>query len=188
MSEQYRDLDSDSPDGWPSEGWDRREFSACNQQELLRVLNKIKPKAILEIGVSRLSTNKYEHTSTSIFLNHKDKDCIYIGVDIEDKSYLTGDNVHTIKKDSADIAWVIDFAESKGVDGFDFIFIDGWHSINQVMKEWEYRHWLNPGGVIGLHDTNRHPGPKHLLSTLDHNWFAEKCCLLDWGITFLYKQ
>lgn len=190
MSEQYIDLDSDSPSQWPGEGWDGREFSKCNQEELKRVLLKVKPRAILEIGVSRLTTNKYENTSTAIFLNHKEKDCVYIGVDIEDKSYLTGDNVFTLKEDSANIELILQFARSKGVDLFDIIFLDGWHSINQVMKEWEYRHFLNKGGVIGLHDTNYHPGPKFLLDTIkdSREWKVEKCCLLDWGITFLYKQ
>lgn len=187
MSKQYIDLDSDSPSRWPGEGWDGREFSDCNQKELLRVLNKVKPKAILEIGVSRLTTNKYENTSTAIFLNHKDKDCIYIGVDIDDKSYLKGENVYTLKEDSANIEQVINFTRYKGVESFDFIFIDGWHSINQVMKEWEYRHYLNEGGVIGLHDTNYHPGPVHLLTQVG-GWKVEKCCLLDWGITFLYDN
>ena len=188
MTKQYLDLDSDSPEGWPGEGWDGREFSRCNQQELLRVMNTIKPKAILEIGVSRLSTNRYENTSTSVFLYSKTPDCIYIGVDVEDKSFLTGENVYTLQTDSANIEEVIDFSKSKGVTGFDVIFLDGWHSINQVMKEWEYRHHLNLGGVIGLHDTNRHPGPKYLLEQIDGNWRVEKCCLLDWGITFLYAN
>lgn len=180
--------DTDSPSQWPdSPLWDGREFSACNQSVLEMYIDKVKPRSILEIGVSRLSTNKADQTSTSVFLSKKSPDCVYIGVDIEDKSHVKGESVFTLKADSGNIEQVMEFARSKGVEGFDFIFIDGWHSINQVLKEWEYSNFLNKGGVIGFHDTNYHPGPKALLNSLK-DWKVDWHCDHDWGIAFVTKH
>lgn len=179
--------DTDSPSQWPdSPLWDGREFSACNQSVLESYL-KENYRSILEIGVSRLTTNKADQTSTSVFLSKKHPDCIYIGVDIEDKSHVKGQNVFTLKADSGNIEQVMEFARSKGVQGFDLIFIDGWHSINQVLKEWEYSNFLNEGGVIGFHDTNYHPGPKALLNSLE-GWEVSWHCDHDWGIAFVTKH
>ena len=54
-----------------------------------------------------------------------------------------------------------------GEDSFDFIFIDGWHSINQVLDDWKFTEFLAEGGIVGFHDTNTHPGPMLFVDNLN---------------------
>jgi hypothetical protein len=183
--------DTDTPERFPLPGkWDGREFSLCNADALCGHLFKAGPKTIVEIGVARLETSKYENTSTNVFLRHKDKHCIYIGIDIEDRSFIRryAPNTHTLKMDSTDTTAV--FAELKklGVTQIDFLFIDGWHSINNVIREFEYADLLSDDGVIGLHDTNLHPGPRLAVENINREkWNVHQYCPDDWGITFLTR-
>ena len=162
------------------------EFTECNCQELKKALIKIKKcKSILEIGVARNT-----RSSTKTLLTHKDKECIYIGIDIRDCHYLNDpqNNVFFFQQKSENVEEVKTFIKSKGILELDFIFIDGWHSINQVLKEWEYTSMLSQGGVVGFHDTNNHPGPTLFVDNLNEEWFLEKKCLNDWGISFITKK
>jgi len=64
-----------------------REFSPANQEVLRQaLLSAQNPRGIVEIGVQR---NPLPESSTGILLQHKPADCVFIGVDIEDKSHLT---------------------------------------------------------------------------------------------------
>ena len=151
-------------------------------------------RAILEIGVDHNSTPT-AMTSTNFFLNNKKKSTVYLGVDINDKSYLDDpeNNVYTIRADSSNIDAVMNKARAIRVSQFDFIFIDGWHSINQVMKEWEYTAWLSDRGVVGMHDTSVHPGPNLFMKNLDRSQWnvVENSCALDsndFGIGFAWKK
>lgn len=170
--------------------------SECNLDNIRDYFLKVKDrcKCILEIGVDCNGTST-ERTSTRIFLDNKSDDTIYVGVDIEDKSYLNDEskNIFTLKIDSSDIQSVVDFIKSKGVDKIDFLFIDGWHSINQVMREWEYTKHLSDFGIVGFHDTSIHPGPHAFLKALDRKkWnVVENPCsnnLDDWGVGFVWKN
>ncbi len=70
-----------------------KEFSMCNQAALTEEFTKVKDqtKVIVEIGVSRVTYNQtYDQTSTSIFLRHKSPETIYLGIDIDDKTFLQG--------------------------------------------------------------------------------------------------
>jgi predicted O-methyltransferase YrrM len=86
----------------------------------------------------------------------------------------------------------MDIIRSVNVSEFDFIFIDGWHSINQVLADWEYTNILGPEGIVGLHDTAYHPGPKYFLEGLDADkWDIVKNAVdnaKDWGIGFVRKK
>jgi predicted O-methyltransferase YrrM len=86
----------------------------------------------------------------------------------------------------------MEFVNSKGVDKFDFIFIDGWHSVNQVLDDWKFTEFLADGGVVGFHDTNVHPGPMLFIDHLNtEKYNVEKCCttwLTDYGISFVTRK
>jgi hypothetical protein len=46
---------------------------------------------------------------------------------------------------------------------------------------------MKPGGVIGFHDTNYHPGPSRIIKNLNPNIFeVRQSCQQqdDWGIGF----
>lgn len=184
----------DDVDGPPSfEFYGPHNFSECNKYNLKKNFLSIVDKcnSILEIGVLRDEKN---FSSTDVFFNYKKNETFYFGVDMEDRSYLDNidKNIYTIRNNSSNIDQVMEFVRSKGVNGFDFIFIDGWHSINQVLNDWKYTEFLSSHGVVGFHDTNLHPGPKEFVDALDKTKYnVEKKCTTpkyDWGITFVRKK
>jgi hypothetical protein len=171
-------------------------MSPCNLHQLKEYFALVKNscRAILEIGVNHNSTPT-EMTSTSMFIAHKKKETIYLGVDINDKSSLNDacDNVFTLQIDSTNIFDVMQHASLLKIPQFDFIFIDGWHSINQVMREWEYTKYLSNNGIIAFHDTAVHPGPNLFLKNLDRQkWnVIENCCGFDhndFGIGIAWRK
>jgi hypothetical protein len=165
------------------------EFSKCNQASLLEFFLKIKNncKSILEIGVCR---NKSK-SSTYVFLDNKLEETYYFGIDLKDKSFLHkyGKNIFTIQSNSSNIEQNMDYINKQGINTFDFIFIDGWHSINQILIDWEYTKYLNNNGIVALHDINHHPGPKSFIESINQDkWYVDLRCSKDWGIGFLIKK
>ena len=169
-----------------------KEFSMCNQAALTEEFSKVKDqtKVIVEIGVSRVTYNQtYDQTSTSIFLRHKNPETIYLGIDIDDKTFLQGleRNVFTLQSKSEYYERVKAKLDALKITQIDFLFVDGWHSINQVIDELWYVDFMKPGGVIGFHDTNYHPGPSRIIKNLNPNIFeVRQLCQQqdDWGIGF----
>ncbi|HOW97191.1 MAG TPA: class I SAM-dependent methyltransferase [Kiritimatiellia bacterium] len=168
-----------------------REFSAANQEVLRQALLSVPaPRCIVEIGVQR---NPLPESSTGILLAHKPGDCLYIGVDIEDKSHLDNASrrIHTLKMDSADRGRVYRQMEAGGAKTIDFLFIDGWHSVNQCLADWQYVERLAPDGVVVMHDTNVHPGPVAVFEAIDEALFIKaKYCTEgpDWGISVVRRR
>jgi len=150
-------------------------------------------KSILEIGVDH--GNDAAFSSTEFFINRRPHNSVYLSVDINPKQHIqdASNNVHTWQGDSADVAAVMAHAATLQVSAWDFIFIDGWHSINQVLKEWEYTRWLSPHSIVALHDTAVHPGPHLLMKCLDRSrWqVIENACAFeynDYGIGFARRR
>jgi hypothetical protein len=175
-----------------------REFSSSNQQILKKHFLELRSKkdklVILEIGVARLTTNLYDHTSTTIFLNEKRDTDIYIGIDINDKSFLDNPakNIHTIKSPSERVDEILALVKSTyNVDQIDCLMIDGWHSINQCYAEWNYTKILSKDGIVIMHDTNCHPGPYFLVKSIDERVFDVYKYLSDiqdWGISVAVRK
>ena len=174
-----------------------REFSSDDQDVLysyfVDFMNKTnKDKiTIVEIGVNR---NAFENTSTSIFLNNKRDQDVYLGIDIEDKSSLDNKekNVFTIQCPSQDFEKIYDKMTEIGIQEIDILMIDGWHSINQCYLEWElYTQFLASGGMVAMHDTNVHPGPYFLVDSIDTNLYdvyKHLWDIQDWGISVAIKK
>lgn len=166
------------------------EVTDCNRFALMQQFMRVQShcSAILEIGVCRNAEQSFTH----VFLNSKKKDTIYVGIDIDDRSYLNNvsENVHTIRADSSDYYDNVLLFKSFGIEKFDFIFIDGWHSINQVLRDWEYTNLLGDKGIIGFHDTSCHPGPYNFVKALDPDkWNVhQNMCPKDWGIGFAWRK
>jgi len=173
----------------PTGGYFGIEFTDCNHNALVDRFLKVKDscKAILEIGVDRS-----EKASTYSLINNKKLETIYVGIDIEDKSFLDNPekNIFTIKNSSSNIDENIEKMRSWGVTELDFILIDGWHSINQVLIDWEYTKILSPNGIIAFHDTSTHPGPHYFIKALNKDiWEVEEnVCPNDHGIGFAWKK
>ena len=166
------------------------EFSDCNRSNLAEQFFKIRDNctSILEIGVCR----NQGASSTWTFLDNKLDTTAYVGIDLDDKSFLNNPDkrIYTIKNSSSDIKLNMGIINALGIQGFDFIFIDGWHSINQVLVDWEYTQWLNPGGIVAFHDVSCHPGPARFVQALNKDiWnVVENTCPSDWGIGFAWKK
>lgn len=166
------------------------EFTECNRNALLEQFLKIKTscRAILEIGVCR----NRKDSSTYVFLENKEISTIYVGIDLDDKSFLNSkeNNIYTLKKNSSDIDENIEKFNQLGISEFDFIFIDGWHSINQVLTDWEYTKMLSQNGIVGFHDTSCHLGPHLFVRALDKNQWnvVINDCEKDWGISFAWQK
>lgn len=169
------------------------EASDCNRNALQEQFFKVRDccKAILEIGVCRNGDQSFTH----VFLKNKRPETVYIGVDINDKSFLDDPsrNIFTIQSDSSDYNRIVEFCRSKGVEQLDFIFIDGWHSINQVMRDWEFTNLLGDRGIVGFHDTAYHYGPNRFVNNLNtERWHViPNACnhtTDDYGIGFAWKK
>lgn len=184
----YTDYDDTD---WPTTFEPPIEVSNANLDELNHFFSMKRDdcKSILEIGVS--STN--DRSFSKFFIDNKLQDTKYFGVDKDDRAFLNdvSKNVFTIKTNSSNYLEVVSFIKEHGVDKIDFIFIDGWASINQVLNDWRFIEYLDNDGIIALHDTNFHPGPSELVNNLKQNRYqVYKRCVSnnDWGITFITKN
>jgi hypothetical protein len=169
------------------------EVSDGNRYALLENFIKVRNNcsAILEIGVNRNGNGSF----TQILLKNKLKSTIYLGVDINDKSFLNSsyENIFTIQENSTNLNNVMRYAKSIGIVEFDFIFIDGDHSINQVLRDWEYTNFLSRIGIVGFHDTAYHSGPNAFVNAMNLGiWnIVPNACNNnpdDYGIGFAWKK
>jgi hypothetical protein len=170
-----------------------REITEGNKAALLSYFSRVKPycKSILEIGVNRNGQDSF----TQILLKNKLKETAYLGVDIVEKTFLNNkdENIYTIRENSSNIDVVMKYANSIGITQFDFIFIDGNHSINQVLNDWEYTKYLSGAGIVGFHDTAYHYGPNKFINNLNLDiWnVTPNACdndADDLGIGFAWKK
>lgn len=129
-------------------------------------------RAVMEIGVNRNG----ERSMSRVLMDERPKGSFYLGVDIDDKSYLNDPdaNTWTLMADSTDQAKVRDFIRSKGVDELDLLFIDGYHSVNMCINDWRYANLLSRNGIVILHDTNSHPGPIALFEAIRDDMFSKQ--------------
>jgi hypothetical protein len=188
---EYDDRDGDSGVPHPdSSRWPWREVTEENRAALTERFLKVRDtcQSILEIGVCR----NLEESIAYRFLEHKKPETIYVGIDLDDKSFLNDSSKHiyTIQGSSSSVEENIEKMKSLGVQEFGFIFIDGWHSINQCLIDWEYTRLLAPNGIVGFHDTSVHPGPYHFIKALNKDiWEVEEnVCPTDWGIGFARRK
>ena len=170
------------------------EFTECNSEVLKSAFMSVRDKAklIVEIGVCRNA----QESSTLIFLNNKLPETTYIGIDVVDKKFLDdpGKNIYTIINKSElvfDNMSEIAMLTGQDIDDvvIDFLMIDGFHSINQILVDWEYTRAVKDG-VISVHDSNRHPGPSRFTKYLDRTKYdVQKCCgnIDDNGITIIKR-
>jgi len=168
----------------------RVEVTDANRASVKEYFFKIKDtcRAVMEIGVCRNGERSFSH----IFLDNKLDNTIYVGIDLDDKSFLnnTEKNIHTIKGSSFDVEKNMEFFRSIGVEEFDFIFIDGDHSIMGVLNDWEYSRMLSKEGIVGFHDTSWHLGPREFVNNLNtEKWnVVPNTCPKDWGVGFAWQK
>lgn len=170
-------------------GWD--EFSKDNKQCILEKWQALgdKVKVILEIGTDLSGPEK---SSTQFFIDNKSPDTKLICIDIRDISsrHDPANNVYAIVNDSSDYLTNVETMKSWGVEQIDIFPIDGWHSINQIKRDWEYTRLLSPHGFVAFHDTGCHTGPKNFLPAMDRaRWeVINNACPNDWGLGLAWRK
>lgn len=175
------------------------KFSAKGEKIIKDLIRETNPNAILEIGVHKYP---YKKSTFRLFTEGKSKNCVYLGVDILDKSNLNNPkrNIHTIKCSSFERDLVKNKLDELGVEKIDLLMIDGWHSINAVVNDWQYTEILSEDGVVVLHDTNAHTGPVAVFDAIDETlWEKKKYCRStkkvpkhgevfdDWGLAIVKR-
>jgi len=131
-------------------------------------------KSILEIGVNhRLSSID---STTSTILKAKHVDCIYLGIDINDKTIIDNidKNIHTMAISSHKREKILKRLLSLGVETIDLLMIDGYHSINMTVNDWCFTEHLSTSGIVIMHDTNVHVGPCAVFDAVDENIFSKQ--------------
>jgi len=150
-------------------------WSKLDEEALLTALSTLKnPKLIVEIGVDAPYNGDLSlPSSTKTILNWKPDSCVYIGIDISDKTYLANKekNVYILQQSSSEKQKVYDKMNELGLNQIDFMHVDGYHSITEVLDEWEYWERMTPFGIMAFHDTNHHPGPIAVLDAVDPEIF-----------------
>jgi len=144
--------------------------------------------AALEIGVNRNG----DRSMSRIIMDQRPQFSYYMGIDIEDKSYLNdaAANTWTMQISSAERGAIADRLRELGIGDLDLIMIDGWHSVNMCVNDWQFTQRLSDHGVVILHDTNTHPGCVALYEAVDESlWIKERFCLEnDFGIATFKKR
>lgn len=134
------------------------DYSFLQQRDefitLCRFLDSFKPVNILEIGVRGVSFNILAKFATGI----------KIALDVWDYSSNVEEGIF-IKGNSHDEET---FNKVKSIcEKFDFIFIDGDHSIEGVKLDFEmYKSLLSERGYIGFHDID----PNHAFKGYENSW------------------
>ncbi len=171
------------------------EFSDKNKsvlQNLINELEKSKFNSVLEIGIARSN----EHSSTYYLLNKKLDETVYIGVDtnpecVDRINNWNKPNTHALNCDSGNFDEINDYLKTLNITELDLFIIDGFHSIDQVYKDFKLASLVRKGGYVLFHDTNYHPGPVTILNCINTELFSiqkyfenEK----DWGVAVLKRK
>ena len=173
-----------------------QHFTPCTAATFKDLFSKVKNncKAIFEIGV--MGHHHHESNagiSTEILKEMKNKDTAYLGVDIEHRSIQDDENnIHFLQADSMNTEAIHAKIKELEINEFDFIFIDGWHSVNAVLHEWENYiiPFLSKKGIVAFHDVHTHPGPYALFEAVDTEIFESKkyCHGNDYGIGAMWYK
>ncbi len=138
----------------------RSELSA-----LLSLLKKRRPKAVLEIGTERGG-------SFFAFSRMAADDAVLVSIDLDNRRAWKHEFIESLAlgsqsafalgcdSHSAETVKLVENAlHGKGLEKFDFIFLDGDHTYKGVKKDFHmYSKMLNKNGIIAFHDiTMNHP-------------------------------
>lgn len=164
------------------------EVSENNYKLVENICKNYMTQGVVEIGVSRNGIKSF----TQALLTQKPNDVKYLGVDMEDKTYLDDiqKNIFTIKENSFNRDSVKKYMKEIGLDKISILFIDGWHSINAVINDWQYTELLSENGIVIFHDTNYHPGPAVVTRFIDTEKYKVEYHFEnqdDYGIAIAYR-
>lgn len=158
----------------PSYTFDYQENGKDNSQRCLDLVYRLSQiidpiGGILEIGCAAYEQG---YTFTNKILYGKAEPIKYLGVDLAPKDIKNwGTNVFTIQANSKDQKKIRTSLKEIGIKSLSLLFIDGNHSVEFALNDWQYIDLLNTEGFVIIHDTNSHPGPLALMASIDRNIF-----------------
>jgi cephalosporin hydroxylase len=129
--------------------------------------------------------------STATIVAGKPKDSKYLGIDLRDLSSFANpsENVHVLQSDSFAQEAIRAKMKELGFGPLQLLSIDGWHSIQMVLNDFEYANLLQKGGVVFFHDISHHPGPRELIAALNPDkWLVIRQCPEDYGAGIAIKK
>jgi hypothetical protein len=131
-------------------------------------------RTILEIGINVYT--KPLLSTTRVILEQKHDDCVYLGIDVRNKSSIddTDKNVNTMAIDSKMRHTIREKMLELGMSTIDLLMIDGDHSINMTINDWCFSEFLSSFGIVIIHDTNVHIGPRALFDAIDELSFEKR--------------
>lgn len=164
------------------------EVSSKNYNLVKVITKNYMTHGVMEIGVSRNGEGSF----TRAMLDNKPDDIKYLGIDLDDKSYLNSieKNIFTLKENSFNQESVRNYMKEIEMENISILFIDGWHSVNACINDWLYSDLLSDNGIVIFHDTNYHPGPRVIIESIDRTKFKVERYFTDeddYGITIAYK-
>jgi predicted O-methyltransferase YrrM len=137
--------------------------------EVLRILEKKPPRAVMEIGTANGGT---------LFLLSRvaTEDALIISLDLPGGSFgggypewkkgvyesfaRAGQKMHLLRANSHDETVKKTVTDIVGSSKIEFMFIDGDHTYEGVKEDfYSYQHLLAPGALIMFHDIAPHPNP-----------------------------
>lgn len=149
------------------------EVSDCNHQVLENAISSLGDAcgAILEIGVSRNGDRSF----TRVIRDARPQGCKYVGVDMEPREGIHNPeaNCWFLQTNSHNQSEVRGYLQNLGIEQLDLLMIDGWHSVNTTVNDWEYADLVRVGGLVVMHDTNAHPGPVAVFDAVDERVFEK---------------
>jgi len=172
--------------------------------ELLKILNKIKPETVLEIGT-------YNGGTLFLFSRTASENAIIISIDLPSgyplwrkllyKSFaLPKQKIYLLRMDSHREETLKKVKAILSGRRLDFLFIDGDHAYEGVKRDFEmYSELVKEGGIIALHDIV--PGPEESVGGVPLFWreikgqYNSKEIVKDWnqgecgiGLIFLNRR
>lgn len=138
-------------------GWNS-EADVC--QFIGSLINMTGAKAVLEIGV-------FEGETSVKMIEALPVGSYYVGIDINDY------RKHKLGKPGVAVDFIlgesINVLKTMPENHFDFIFVDGDHSWENILPEFkEIERVIKPGGVIAYHDSIHLPDVKKLIEYAHH--------------------
>jgi hypothetical protein len=164
------------------------EVSPQNYELVKQISKNYMTHGVIEIGVHRNGYGSFTHA----LLSNKPDGIPYLGIDIDDKSFLNDKvkNIFTIQENSFNQDKVREYISEVGIDKVSILFIDGDHSVNACINDWKYTDLLSENGIVILHDTNYHPGSFTILSSIDSSKYKIEKFFEnqhDYGVAVAYK-
>lgn len=192
VSPTYSDDDDSIPQTFYGLSSNISEVSHRNYEKVSEIIKNMSRGGILEIGVAR--HNNANRSFSHAIINNKHDSDIYLGVDVDDKTFLNdiNKNIFTIQTSSSNQDVVRNKIKEVGIDKLSVLFIDGYHSVNMAINDWKYSDLLSDNGIIIVHDTNGHPGPVVLLKSIDQTKYSIERLFTefndDYGLTIIRKK